>query len=50
MSAEHESGVKESRAVSGLLERRDRVVALMLTGNNLATVIAAARLPVSCMR
>lgn len=42
--AEHESGNKESRALSGLLERRDRVVALMLTGNNLATVIAAAAL------
>ena len=42
--AENESGVKESRALSGLLERRDRVVALMLTGNNLATVIAAAAL------
>ncbi len=40
--AEHESGIKESRALSRLLERRDRVVALMLTGNNLATVIAAA--------
>ena len=40
--AEHESGVKESRAVSRMLERRDRMVALMLTGNNLATVIAAA--------
>jgi putative hemolysin len=42
--AEHESGVKESRALNNLLERRDRVVALMLTGNNLATVIAAAAL------
>jgi CBS domain containing-hemolysin-like protein len=42
--AEHESGVEESRALSGLLERRDRVVALMLTGNNLATVVAAAAL------
>jgi putative hemolysin len=40
--AEHESGVKESRAVSRMLERRDRMVALMLTGNNLATIIAAA--------
>ena len=42
MRAEQESGVKESRAVSRMLERRDRMVALMLTGNNLATVIAAA--------
>jgi putative hemolysin len=42
--AEHESGIKESRVLSGLLEQRDRVVALMLTGNNLATVIAAAAL------
>src|SRR5258708_5545764 len=40
--AEHGSGVEESRAVSRLLERRDRMVALMLTGNNLATVVAAA--------
>lgn len=39
--AEHESGIKESRALSRMLERRDRMVALMLTGNNLATVIAA---------
>jgi magnesium and cobalt exporter, CNNM family len=42
--AEHESGIKESHALTGLLEHRDRVVALMLTGNNLATVIAAAAL------
>jgi len=42
--AEHESGIKESRALNSLLEQRDRVVALMLTGNNLATVIAAAAL------
>jgi Mg2+/Co2+ transporter CorB len=40
--AEHESGIKESHAVTRMLERRDRMVALMLTGNNLATVIAAA--------
>jgi len=42
--AERERGIKESRALSGMLERRDRMVALMLTGNNLATVIAAAAL------
>jgi putative hemolysin len=40
--AEQETGIKESRALSRMLERRDRMVALMLTGNNLATVIAAA--------
>ena len=37
-----ERGDRAARAVSRLLERRDRIVALMLTGNNLATVIAAA--------
>ena len=42
--AEGERGIEESRALSALLERRDRTVALMLTGNNLATVIAAAAL------
>jgi magnesium and cobalt exporter, CNNM family len=42
--AEHESGLKESRALNALLDRRERTVALMLTGNNLATVIAAAAL------
>lgn len=42
--AEHERGVAASRALNSLLERRDRVVALMLTGNNLATVVAAAAL------
>ncbi|HXZ88065.1 MAG TPA: hemolysin family protein [Candidatus Binataceae bacterium] len=39
-----ERGDRAARAVSRLLERRDRIVALMLTGNNLATVIAAAAL------
>ena len=42
--AEHELGDRAARALIRLLERRDRVVALMLTGNNLATVIAAAAL------
>jgi CBS domain containing-hemolysin-like protein len=42
--AEHELGDRAARALTRLLERRDRVVALMLTGNNLATVIAAAAL------
>ena len=39
-----ERGDRAARAVSRLLARRDRIVALMLTGNNLATVIAAAAL------
>jgi putative hemolysin len=39
-----ERGDGAARAVARLLERRDRIVALMLTGNNLATVIAAAAL------
>jgi len=39
-----ERGDRAARAVARLLERRDRIVALMLTGNNLATVIAAAAL------
>jgi putative hemolysin len=42
--AEHELGGRAARSLTRLLERRDRVVALMLTGNNLATVIAAAAL------
>jgi putative hemolysin len=39
-----EGGDRAARAVGRLLARRDRIVALMLTGNNLATVIAAAAL------
>ena len=39
-----ERGDPAAGAVSRLLERRDRIVALMLTGNNLATVVAAATL------
>ncbi len=39
--AERERGDRTARVLGGLLERRDRVVALMLTGSNLATVIAA---------
>lgn len=39
-----ERGDRAAEAVSRLLERRDRIVALMLTGNNLATVVAAATL------
>jgi CBS domain containing-hemolysin-like protein len=42
--AEHERGAPYSGALNRLLARRDRIVALMLTGNNLATVIAAATL------
>jgi putative hemolysin len=40
--AERERGDPTARVLGRLLERRDRIVALMLTGNNLATVIAAA--------
>ena len=42
--AERERGDRNARVLGSLLERRDRVVALMLTGNNFATVIAAATL------
>ncbi len=42
--AAHERGVAAAKPVSRMLERRDRIVALLLTGNNLATVIAAAAL------
>lgn len=42
--AEHERGVPYSGVLNRLLARRDRIVALMLTGSNLATVIAAAAL------
>ena len=42
--AERASGDREAVILGRLLERRDRVVAMLLTGNNLATVIAAAAL------
>ncbi|HVC45429.1 MAG TPA: hemolysin family protein [Candidatus Binataceae bacterium] len=42
--AERERGSKAAHALSRILERRDRIVALLLTGNNLATVVAAAAL------
>jgi Mg2+/Co2+ transporter CorB len=42
--AERESGDSTARVLGHLLERRDRVVAMLLTGTNLATVIAAAML------
>lgn len=44
--AERERGDRTARVLGRLLERRDRVVALMLTGSNLATVIAATVLTV----
>ena len=40
--AEQLRGDRTARVLARLLERRDRVVALLLTGTNLATVIAAA--------
>ncbi|MGH7932397.1 MAG: hemolysin family protein [Candidatus Binataceae bacterium] len=40
--AESERGDKEAALLDPLLGRRERMVALMLSGNNLATVIAAA--------
>ncbi|HVN89336.1 MAG TPA: hemolysin family protein [Candidatus Binataceae bacterium] len=40
--AERLSGDKSARVLGRLLENRDRVVALLLTGANLATVIAAS--------
>ena len=42
--AERERGDSTARVLGRLLERRDRVVAMLLTGTNLATVIAAAML------
>jgi putative hemolysin len=42
--AEQAQGKRSARILSRLLQRRERIVALMLTGNNLATVIAAATL------
>ncbi len=42
--AERELGDRRAMVLGRLLERRDRVVAMLLTGNNLATVIAAAAL------
>ncbi|HTT75122.1 MAG TPA: hemolysin family protein [Candidatus Binataceae bacterium] len=42
--AEEAQGKRSARILSGLLHKRDRMVALLLTGNNLATVIAAATL------
>jgi putative hemolysin len=42
--AERERGSKHAQGLARLLERRDRLIALILTGNNLATVIAAATL------
>jgi putative hemolysin len=42
--AEQAQGKRSARILSRLLRRRERIVALMLTGNNLATVIAAATL------
>lgn len=42
--AGQEQGDATSRILGGLLRRRDRLIALMLSGNNLATVIAAATL------
>jgi CBS domain containing-hemolysin-like protein len=42
--AGRERGDRDAIVLNRLLERRDRIVAMMLTGNNLATVIAAASL------
>jgi CBS domain containing-hemolysin-like protein len=42
--AEHERGDRAARVLGRLLEQRDRVVALMLTGANLATVVASVAL------
>jgi putative hemolysin len=42
--AEGERGSKRARTLAWLLERRDRLLALTLTSNNLATVIAAVTL------
>jgi putative hemolysin len=42
--AERERGDRRARVLGELLQRRDRVVAMLLTGTNLATVVAAAAL------
>src|SRR5215470_43321 len=42
--AERKRGDRRAIVLGRLLQRRDRVVAMLLTGNNLATVIAAAAL------
>ncbi len=42
--ADRERGDRTARVLGGLLERRDRIVAMMLTGANLATVLAAVAL------
>ena len=42
--AERERGDRRAVVLGELLQRRDRVVAMLLTGTNLATVIAAAAL------
>src|SRR5215469_1675300 len=42
--AERERGDRRAIVLGKLLERRDRVVAMLLTGTNLATIIAAATL------
>jgi putative hemolysin len=42
--AEHQGGDPQALVLGKLLQRRDRVVAMLLTGTNLVTVIAAAAL------
>jgi magnesium and cobalt exporter, CNNM family len=42
--AERERGDRTAQVLGGLLERRERIVAMMLTGANLATVLAAVAL------
>ncbi len=42
VKAETARGAADARVLAGLLERRDRLLALILTGTNLATVTAAA--------
>jgi CBS domain containing-hemolysin-like protein len=42
--AEREQGDRTAQVLGGMLERRDRIVAMMLTGTNLASVLAAVAL------
>ncbi|MFZ0887824.1 MAG: CNNM domain-containing protein, partial [Candidatus Binataceae bacterium] len=42
VQAESERGERDSRLLAGLLARRDRIMALVLTSTNLANTIAAA--------
>ncbi|MGH7907762.1 MAG: hemolysin family protein [Candidatus Binataceae bacterium] len=50
LRAESERGIKRARLLESLLMRRDRLLALVLTSNNLATVVAAVVLTTFLVR